>query len=169
MKRIIGAFILAVMIVSLLAGCGLNVPPPSIKDGRFNVSVTYEVDGVPTTVTGVFVCEYDGVWTSLDGHSYRCWEDHFEGEINSDVIEVLETENGEKVVFSFLIYAEYFMGEPGYEDYNPMLIPSIVYYNEDGDELTDSCDEDRLLEEYGVRLICIEYDDPIVNTFGYFK
>ena len=42
-----------------------------VKEGRFDFSLTYEVDGEVKTYTGVYVCEYDGVLTTLLGSSLQ--------------------------------------------------------------------------------------------------
>ena len=116
MKRIFSALLLVVVLVGVLASCSLVLPSPEIKEGRFDVSVTYEVNGETKTLDLVYVCEYDGVDWTLEGTSYRAWNGHFEGYEDGDIIEVCESDDGSKIHLSFLIYAEYFMGEPEYID-----------------------------------------------------
>lgn len=150
-----------------LAGCRFIVTRPDIKEGRFDVSVTYEVNGEIKTIDLVYICEYDGVNLTLEGTSYRAWSGRFDGYSEGDLIEILETDGG-RVALCFLIYPEYFMGEPDYEsDFYPRVLTNYVYY-EDGFEMIDD-DQELIAESYGVKIIGLEYDRPIENEFGIFK
>ena len=53
------------MLSALLAGCGLEVPRPEIKEGEFDFIVTYEYNGEIKTVSGVYVCEFSGISWAL--------------------------------------------------------------------------------------------------------
>ena len=164
MKKIISLFI-ALLLFSLgLTSCGLTMPRPEVKEGQFDVSVTYEVGGETKTLDLVYVCDYDGVKMSPEGTRYRAWNGHFEGYGDGDVIEVSKNDDGSSIVFNFLIYAEYFMGEPDYVDFYPEAKTERIYF-EDGIEMIDY-DEELITEEYGVRIISINYEEPIKNTFN---
>lgn len=163
MKRIIGALLLSVMTLLMLTGCALNMPAPEIKEGKFDVSVTYEINGEQKTLDLVYVCGYDGVDWTLEGTTYRAWNGHFEGYGDGDVIEISKTEAGDEIALCILIYAEYFMSEPGYTDFAPIPLVNVIYY-EDGVEMIED-DQDLIAEEYGVRVIGIEFDEPIQNSF----
>ena len=163
MKKIICLFI-ALLLFSLgLTSCGLTMPRPEVKEGQFDVSVTYEVDGKTKTLDLVYVCDYDGVKMSPEGTRYRAWNGHFEGYEDGDVIEVSKTDDGSRIVLSFLIYAEYFMGEPDCVDFYPEVSIERIYF-EDGIEMIDY-DQELIAEDYGVRIISIDYDEPIKNSF----
>ena len=165
MKRIIGVLILASMLAVMLTGCGLTLPRPEVEQGRFNVSVTYEVNGEVNTRELVYICEYEGVEWTLEGTSYRAWNGYFEGYEQGDVIELLETEDGGKIALCILIYPEYFMGEPDYiDDFYPHVLMNYIYY-ENGEEMIED-DQELIAEDYGVRVIGCEYDKPIENSFG---
>ena len=163
MKKIL-CFFLALLSLSLcLTGCDLTVPRPDIKEGEFDVSVTYEVSGEIKTIDLVYICEYDGVDLTLDGTSYRAWNGHFDGYEDGALIEVSEIEGG-KIALCFLIYPEYFMGEPDYIDFSPIVLTNYIYY-EDGSEMIID-DQELIAEEYGVKVIGCEYSEPIKNTFN---
>ena len=165
MKKLLCVF-LAFFLFSL-TGCGLTLPRPDIKEGKFDVSVTYEVNGEIKTLDLVYICEYDGVNLSLDGTRYRDWNGHFDGYEDGALIEVYEIEGG-KVALCFLIYPEYFMGEPDYAiDFYPHVLTNYIYY-EDGVEMIDD-NQELIAESYGVKIIGCEYDTPIENEFGMFK
>ena len=163
MKKTICLFI-ALLLFSLgLTSCGLTMPRPEVKGGQFDVSVTYEVGGETKTLDLVYVCDYEGVKMSLEETRYRAWNGHFEGYEDGDAIEVSKTDDGSRIVLSFLIYAEYFMGEPESTDFYPEARIERIYF-EDGIEMIDY-DEELIAEDYGVRILGIKYDEPIKNTF----
>ena len=112
MKKII-YLLVALLLFSLgLTSCGLTMPRPEVKEGQFDVSVTYEVGGETKTLDLVYVCKYDGVKMTPEGTRYRAWNGHFEGYEDGEVIEVSKTDDGSRMVLNFLIYAEYFMSSP---------------------------------------------------------
>ena len=55
--RVIISVIFISILTTLLSGCYAKVPMPKIKEGRFDFSVTYEINGEQTTYNGVYVCE----------------------------------------------------------------------------------------------------------------
>ena len=77
MRRIksmfIATFIFLLSVV--LTGCH-NSLEPTVKEGRFNFSVTYEVDGEIKNTSGVFVCEFVGAGSRIDGY-YVEWNSYF--------------------------------------------------------------------------------------------
>ena len=154
---------MALLLLLGLTSCGASLLRPEVKEGEFNVSVTYEVGGEIKTLALVYVCEYDGVKMTLEGTRYRAWNGHFEGYEDGEVIDILEANDGSRIVLNFLIYAEYFMGEPESIDFYPEARTERIYF-EDGIEMIDY-DEELITEEYGVRIISINYEEPIKNTF----
>ena len=167
MKRtlIFLAFVLAAAFS--LVGCGPDVPPPEIREGEFNVTVPYEKNGELNALELVYVYEYDGIGWTMDGTYYRDWNGYFVGYSSGDVIEICNTDDG-KIALSFLIYPEYFMGEPDYvDDFYPEVLTNLIYY-EDGNEMIND-DQALIAEDYGIRIIGIEYDEPIENSFGSLK
>ena len=164
MKKIICLLIALLLFSFGLTSCGLTMPRPEVKEGQFDVSVTYEVGGETRTLDLVYVCKYDGVKMTLEGTRYRAWNGHFEGYQDGDVINIFEADDGSRIVLNFLIYAEYFMGEPDYVDFHPEAKTERIYF-EDGIEMIDY-DQELIAKDFGVRIIRIDYDEPIQNTFN---
>ena len=136
MKKLLSLFLPLLLLSLFLTGCGLTVPRPDIKEGKFDVSVTYEVNGEIKTLDLVYICEYDGVNLTLEGTSYRTWNGYFDGYEEGELIEVSKIEGG-KIALGFLIYPEYFMGEPDYAiDFYPHVLTNYIYY-EDGVEMIE--------------------------------
>ena len=164
MRKLLSALLLAGMFLCMLIGCGSTMPEPEVKEGEFDVTITYEVNGEVKTLDLVYVCKYDRVAWTLEGTRYRAWNGNFVGYDDGEVIPVLETEGG-KVALSVLIYPEYFMGEPDYiDDFAPVVLTNYIYY-EDGNEMIID-DRELIAEEYGVKVIGCEHSKPIKNSFN---
>ena len=71
MKRKLCVLILLLMLVSILEGCGLDVPRPEVKEGRFHFTATYVLNGEVKTVSDEYICKYDGIgWVFLEFNQY---------------------------------------------------------------------------------------------------
>ena len=159
MKKIF-IVIIALLLSIGFTGCGANVPRPEVKEGRFNITVNYEHNGENKTVSGVYVCEYDGVnWWDINADPYANWKESYEGDIHDGgIIPICNTDDGGKIFISLLMYPEYFMGDPEGADRTPIIRVELWYPDEQIDDV-------ERIAELGVRLINYEYDDPIENTF----
>ena len=160
MKRIFSILCLTLLLVFTLTSCGFNVPRPEIKEGKFNISVTYEHNGEIKTASGVYVCEYDGViWYNINGDPCVNWKESFEGDIKEGgIIPICNTDDGGEIFISILIHPEYFMGDPKCSDHTPIIRAELFYSDE-------QIDDEETIAGYGVKLISYEYDEPIENTF----
>ena len=167
MKKIFSVLFLILIFTLMLTGCGPDVPHPEVKAGQFDVSVTYEVGGEIKTLDLVYICKYDGVKMTPEGMRYRAWNGHFEGYADGDVIEVSKIDDGSRIVLNIFIYAEYFMGEPESTDFYPEARTERIYF-EDGIEMIDY-NEELIAKDFGVRIISIDYDEPIENSFSLLK
>ena len=165
MKKFLSALIVIMMVAGMLTSCGLTVPRPEIKEGEFDFSVTYEVNGEEKTVSGVYACEYDGTSWALDSGFNRNWKGSIVGDDIEMEMVILELEDGGKIILDFNLNPDYFMGdfEEGIIDPPaPRLI--ITHENNDSGEISFTQDM-ALLEENGVRLVSYQYESPIENSF----
>ena len=173
MKRKLIALILVLMLVGMLASCEVE-PKPTIKEGRFNFSVTYEHWGEVKTLSGVFVCRYAGRTFSLEGGDFtRSWEGHIEGiehagEIYNSAVLICTTDDGGEIFLDFSLSAPHMMGEPYLAD--AVIEPSFFheYSNEDRTSSQSGADAQEIEELYGLRIIEYKYDEPIKNSYGVF-
>ena len=165
----IATFIFLLSVV--LTGCH-NSLEPTVKEGRFDFSVTYEVDGEIKNISGVFVCEFVGAGSRIDGY-YVEWNSYFLDDFEElfpvdhyNCIVVKEHEYG-TIYLNLDLQAKYLMSEPGYLDSNrcvPYLV--IEYYEDKVDEIGSySTDDAKIIESYGVKIISYDYDAPIENTY----
>ena len=159
MKRFLSIVLLTFISVTFLAGCAPDVSRPEVREGRFNISVTYEQDGEVKEVSAVYVCEYKGIAWTLEAQPYVNWKESFEGDIkDGGVIPICNTDDGGEIFISLLLYPEYFMGDPNYAEYTPLVRAKLFY----DDEQIDDAD---VIAEYGVKLIDYKCDDPIENSY----
>ena len=169
MKRMIGIVLLVLLIVAALSGCALAVPSPEIKSGEFAFSVTYELGGEIKTISGVYVCEYQGADWAIDSDLHRSWEGYVKNVDIEKFVTLGVAEDGGEIRINLDLFPEYFMGED-YEDWRNAPTPwlQVVIADEDGGISIDN--EAEVIEDtYGAKIIGYEYDQPIENTFGLFK
>ena len=155
-----------------LSGCG-TLTEPTIKEGRFNFSVAYEIHGEVNTVSSVFVCKFTESGVLLDGN-YIHWDSYIE---NSEIEElfpenhynciIVDVNEYGTIYLDLNLHAEYFMSEPAYKDsrsYAPYLF--IEYNEQKAEELESYGTKDpNVLESYGAKIISYVYDEPIENTY----
>ena len=156
--------VLVTMVLSLYSGCLAKVPIPEIKEGRFEFSVTCEINGEEKTYSGVYVCKYDGAYKTLVGKGVD-WEGYIENSDDNGIIPIQTNDDG--VIYIDLYFVpEYFMGDPDAICYDvPAPVLYIVYHSDNPDEASYENDPEILETNYGVKLISYKYADPIENTF----
>ena len=167
MKRRLIALLFSLALVFALSGCGLNVPRPEIKTGEFNFSVTYEYGGETKTISGVYVCEYDGLDWAIDGGYYREWRGYIKDDAYEEQIKLGVAPDGGVVELNLGLDSDCFMGDPDYysdEPFAPWISVRIV-----DEGLSFENDAELIAEVYGARVISYECDEPITNSFGLFK
>ena len=172
MKRLLSILALIAILTVSLTSCGLTVPRPEVKEGRFNLSVTYEINGKVDTLSAVYVCEFDGTSFTLEGGNFtRAWKDHVEGDYEGDDYSAIvgTTDDGGNVTVFFGVYPEYFMGDPEMGD-RGIPEPSIYvnYPENEYGESTHVGDPFDVAALYGAKIISYEYDAPIKNSFSKF-
>ena len=171
MKRKLIALLLALLLVGSLTSCGLTVPRPEIKEGRFNFSITYEIRGEVKTFSSVYVCEFDGTSWSLEGGRFsRDWADHTEGDHEGDDYSAIvgTTDDGGSIVLFFGIYPHYFMGDSTGDRGTPEPEIYITYPEDPDGGIRSEADPERVEELYGVKILSYKYDAPVENTFTLF-
>ena len=163
-KRLVAMALLMVS-STLLSGCTITkFPVPEVKKARFNFSVTYEIDGVEQVYSGVYVCEYDGIYVTCVGKG-REWDGYIENEGDDIFIPVQEREN-EVIYIDLGFYPEYFMSDPdNYSDDVPVARLLVEVTDEEGFGSGVETDQDLIFEDFGARVISYEYDAPIENVY----
>ena len=167
MKKIIQFYVLPVVLLLALfslTGC-LDMPPsPAITSGEFEFSVTYEYGGAIKTISGVYVCEYEGLDWVLDGGFHRVWSGYIKGQTTEELITLGTGEDGGIVELDLIFGPDCFMGDSYWEGDEPFSPGVSVRIIDEG--LSFETDETLIYEVYGARIVSYEYDPPIKNTFG---
>ena len=169
MKKFFQVLILTLMISLCLTSCGLQVPRPEIKSGEFDFSVTYEYGGEINTVSGVYVCEYNGTEWFLDSGYVRDWKGYIKGGQIDDHVSIDVIDGNDEVILVLNLDPEYFMDDYNFDLYGvPAPYIMIKDFTEDGGLrfLHDAADVEEIC---GARIISYEYDSPVENSFGLFK
>lgn len=161
--KLLAVVLLTTMLTMLFSGCAVKVGVPTIKEGRFDFSVTYEVNGEQKTYTGVYVCEYDGVETTFLGSSIE-WKGCIENQEQWWDMPIQNNEDG-IVYLNFGFLPEYFMGDPNAIYYDVPSPSLYMVYNDSDEDMSHVTGEEEDILQYGVKIISYEYADPIENTF----
>ena len=168
MKKIFSILLLAIALSLVLTSCGLDVPRPEIKTGEFNFSVIYEYGGETKTVTGVYVCEYEGIDWAIDSDFHRDWSGYIKDGKMDGIIKLGDAEDGGEVQLNLHFNPDHFMGDEFIEGEDPFEAwISVVFV--DGEGVRIEHDADVVAELYGARIIDYEYDEPISNSFSLFN
>ena len=165
MRKRLVALCLAVALLCMLAGCGLTVPRPKIRKAEFDFSVTYEFNGETKTVSGVYVCKFNGTSWAIDGGYSRDWKGYIKDNKMEEIIEIGTAKDGNKVELDLDLNPDYFMGDffEGRMD-APAPYISVKVVHDEG--LYFICEPAEVEEYCGAKIISYEYDSPIVNSFG---
>lgn len=161
LKRIAIVFLL-IAATALLSSCVAKLPMPEVTEGRFDFSVTYEINGEVKTYSGVYVCKLDGVLTTFLGSSLQ-WKGYIENEADVDI--PIQTNEDGVIYINPGFSPEYFMGDPDAVDYDVPKPNLFMIYHSDDPNVSDITGEEEVIEGYGVKLIGYEYAAPIKNTF----
>ena len=155
------------------SGCATKMPVPEVEEGRFEFSVTYEVNGEQFIYNGVYVCKYKGAYTTLVGKGIK-WDSYIEnGEGNSTIL--LETINEFNIIIDMDFDPDYFMDNPEYYEEKPEPYIYAESYDMETDSYSYVSEPDEIFEKFGFRIISYYYDEPIENnynenwTFGEFE
>lgn len=165
MKRVVGILFLVFALIAVLASCGLDVPDPEIEKGEFSFSVTYEFEGKVETISGVYVCEYDGASWAIDGGANREWIGYIKDDTVEDMIKLGTVEGDNEVHLHLNFCPEYFMDD-FVEGYHEVPKPEISVTLNDGEGLSFMNDPQEVEEYCGAKIVSYEYEEPIENSFG---
>ncbi|MBO7214037.1 MAG: hypothetical protein J6V66_00920 [Clostridia bacterium] len=160
--KILATVLLLTILTSLLSGCVARLPIPEIKEGRFNVLVTYEINGEVDSFSGVYVCRYDGIDVTFVGASI-VWEEYLENEEEIDI--PIQTNKDGVVYINLGLSARYFMSEPDADYYNEPSPNLYMIFNDSASYDMEITSEEDLIASYGVKIISYDYASPIENTY----
>lgn len=154
---IIVVAILAIAIYSVVSSIAFK---PTVTEGEFPFSITYELDGERVTIEDVYKVRYVGNDGYADTKS-RVYVGELLSSGEDNTLYTLKKDANTRVELWTHFYADYLMGDPEYVYFDDETFePKIYYY--DANE-TEYHDEETLLAQ-GVKLISFEYPTPIENS-----
>ena len=133
---------------------------PTVTEGEFPFTITYELDGEKVTVDEVYKVRYDrnGGYTDTKTRIYV-------GEIGDmgegNTVYTLKKDDTGRIELCTNFYPDYLMGDPEYDYFEGGAFePKIYYYDAEEIEYQD----EETLSAHGVKLIGFEYPEPIENS-----
>lgn len=155
------------MCLCAAAGCNAGIPVPSVKEGEFNFSVTYQANGKTETIQGTYVCEFVKAEKVIDGIN-REWKGCIKGHEESDEYLIATVEDG-SIFLDPDLSPEYFMADPFYKSNKntdaPAPEPVLFIRYTDPDKIEQFGEGSSDVSAYDVKIISFEYDKPIENTY----
>ena len=162
-------FVLGLAVSVFIAGAFMGffrtVAKPEIKDGEFNFSLIYEVDGETKEIEGTYVCKFEGTSRALDGVS-RDWTGYIKDHDDFTDYEVKTTDEG-TIKICLDIRPEFFMSDPNFIDAYD-IVPEPYIYITSGDPTIEDPANEIFFSDYegdDVKIISFEYDEPIENVY----
>ena len=155
---ILAVSVLAIFVYSIVSSIAVK---PTVTQGEFPFSITYELDGERVTIEDVYKVHY----VRNDGYAdtkSRVYAGELESSGKDDTLYTLKKDENTRVELWTHFYPDYLMGDPDgdYFDTEPFE-PRIYYYDS---QETEYHDEETLAAQ-GVKLISFEYPTPIKNSF----
>ncbi len=155
---ILAVAVLAIAVYSLISSIAKK---PTITEGEFPFSITYELNGETVTINDVYKARY----VAKDGHA-DTKSRVYVGEIGNmgegNTIYTLKKDANSRIELWTYFHPEYLMGDPAYDYFDDAAFEPIIYYF-DSEEI-EYHDEETLTAQ-GIKLIGFEYPEPIENTF----
>ena len=154
---ILAVAILATVVYSVISSIAFK---PTVTEGEFPFSITYELDGERVTIEDVYKVHY----VKNDGYAdtkSRVYAGELKSLGEDDTLYTLKKNENTRVELWTHFYADYLMGDTEYDYFdNEPFEPRIYYYDS---EETEYHDEETLAAQ-GVKLISFEYPTPIENS-----
>ena len=155
---ILAVAVLAIAVYSLISSIAKK---PTITEGEFPFSITYELNGETVTINDVYKARY----VAKDGHAdtkARVYVGEIGDMGEGNTVYTLKTDANARIELWTYFHPEYLMGDPAYDYFDDVAFEPIIYYF-DSEEI-EYHDEETLTAQ-GIKLIGFEYPEPIENTF----
>ena len=164
-KLFLPAIILAVSILSIAVYSVVSsiAFKPTVTEGEFPFSITYELDGERVTIEDVYKVNYVKN-DKDDNHKGRVYVGKCLSSGENDTNYILKQDENTRVELWTHFYPDYLMGDPEYDYFDDETFePKIYYYDENETEYHD----EKTLTEQGVKLISFKYPEPIKNSLTF--
>ena len=147
---ILAVSILATVVYSVISSIAFK---PTVTEGEFPFSITYELDGERVTIEDVYKVHY----VRNDGYAdtkSRVYAGELKSSGEDDTLYTLKKDENTRVELWTRFYADYLMGDTEYDYFDDEPFePRIYYYDAQEKEYQD----EETLAAQGVKLISFEY------------
>ena len=161
MKRLLLTILSLILILSLLS-C-TQILKPQITYGVFPFTVVYELYGETVTVNDAYICEYEGIEWNEGFGKHRQWKGYVSS--SGDDYLLIHRDGDLKIVCD-IGSAAYYMSDPtmaATEEFTPYLY--YVRTLSGGGVSSGVAGIEKLLEQYGIRLLSWQLSEPIANVY----
>ena len=155
---ILAVSILAIAVYSVVSSIAFK---PTVTEGEFPFSITYELDGERVTVEDVYKVRY----VRNDGYAdtkSRVYEGVLASIGEDKTLYTLKKGENTRIELYTKFHPDYLMGDTEYEYFDDEAFEPVIFYY-DAEEI-EYYDEETLAAQ-GVKLISFEYPTPIENSF----
>ena len=155
-----------ILIIAILATAAYSVISsiafkPTVTEGEFPFSITYELDGERVTIEDVYKVHY----VRNDGYAdtkSRVYAGELKSSGEDNTLYTLKKDENGRIELWTHFYTEYLMGDSEYDYFDDEPFEPRIYYYDS--EETEYHDEETLAAQ-GVKLISFKYPTPIENSF----
>lgn len=183
-RKAIGIIVILFIIISLLligilyflvmSGAVFSLmpdpPAPEITYGEFPINVIYEINGETKVIYDTVICKFDGVESLGSAGKYRKWISYLKS--GNKRLVLLRGENSELIFEISVSYGipDYYMGDfrKNREDFEKLMADDryLGYTQwENGVPTGYSITKEEVWEKYKLKVIDIQYSQPIQNSF----
>lgn len=153
--------IVSILLITIFSVVISIAKKPTITEAEFPFSITYELDGERVTIEDVYKVNYVPN-DADDNHKGRVYEGKRLSSGENDTNIILKQDDNTRIELWAYLYADYLMGDPGYDYFDDETFePKIYYYDANEIEYHD----EETLAAQGVKLIDFKYPTPIENSF----
>lgn len=155
---ILAVAVVAIVVYSVISSIAFK---PTVTEGEFPFSITYELNGERVTIEDVYKVHY----VRNDGYAdtkSRVYAGKLKSSGEDDTLYTLKKDENTRVELWTHFYPDYLMGDTEYDYFDDEAFEPRIYYY-DANE-TEYHDEETLAAQ-GVKLISFEYPMPIENSF----
>lgn len=157
---ILSVGVLAILICSVISIMAFK---PTVTEGEFPFSITYELDGERVTIEDVYKVNYVKNDPD-DNHKGRVYVGKHLSSGENDTNFIIKQNENTRVELWTDFFPDYLMGDPQYDYFvDETFEPKIYYYDANEIEYHDQ----ETLAAQGVKLISFEYPTPIENSLAF--
>jgi hypothetical protein len=153
----------AVLITAVYSFISIIAYKPTVTEGEFPFSITYELDGEKVTIKDVYKVNYVKN-DEDDNHKGRVYVGKLLSSGEETAHFTLKKDGNTRIELWTNFHADYLMGDPENDYFDDEAFePKTYYFDENETEFYD----EETLEKQGFKLISFEYPTPLENSLEF--